>query len=155
MDYIKEYKSFINSYYLSDGIRMTIGIALPAIVFSYFNLLSAGIVISLGAMCVSMPDNPGPIHHRRNAMMVCTGIIFIVALLTGFAASHSVLLGLLIFIVCFFFSMLGVYGARANSIGIAALIIMVLNIDRPQQGEDVLLNAAFVCAGGIWYMLLS
>src|SRR5437016_1613623 len=32
---------------------------------------------------------------------------------------------------------------------------MVLNIDRPQQGEDVLLNAAFVCAGGIWYMLLS
>ncbi len=155
MDYIKEYRSFINSYYLSDGVRMTIGIALPAIVFSYFNLLAAGIVVSLGAMCVSMPDNPGPIHHRRNAMMICTGIIFIVALLTGFAAPHPVLLGMLIFIVCFFFSMLGVYGARANSIGISALIVMVLNIDGPQQGWNVVLNAAFVCAGGVWYMLLS
>src|SRR6476661_2087439 len=51
--------------------------------------------------------------------------------------------------------MLGVYGARANSIGVSALIVMVLNIDRPQHGEDVLLNAAFVCAGGIWYTLLS
>ncbi len=155
MDYIKEYKSFINSYYLSDSVRMTIGIALPAIVFSYFNLLAAGIVVSLGAMCVSMPDNPGPIHHRRNAMMICTGIVFIVALLTGFAAPRPVLFGMLIFIVCFFFSMLGVYGARANSIGISALIVMVLNIDRPQQGWNVVLNAAFVCAGGVWYMLLS
>jgi uncharacterized membrane protein (TIGR01666 family) len=155
MDYVKEYKSFINSYYLSDGIRMTIGIALPALILSYFNLLAAGIVVSLGAMCVSMPDTPGPIHHRRNAMLICVGIVSLVALLTGFIVSYPLLLGLLIFTVCFFFSMLGVYGARVNSIGIAALIIMVLNIDRPQQGKDILLNAAFVCAGGIWYMLLS
>ena len=140
---------------MSDGIRMTIGIALPAIVLSYFHLLAAGIVASLGAMCVSMPDTPGPIHHRRNAMLVCVGVVSIIALLTGFASTYPVLLGLLIFFFCFFFSMLGVYGARANSIGVSALIVMVLNIDRPQHGEDVLLNAAFVCAGGIWYTLLS
>jgi len=155
MDYVKEYKSFITSYYLSDGIRMTIGIALPAIVLSYFQLLASGIVASLGAMCVSMPDTPGPIHQRRNAMLVCVGIVSIVALLTGFASTHPVLLGSLIFIFCFFFSMLGVYGARANSIGVSALIVMVLNIDRPQHGEAVLLNTAFVCAGGVWYMILS
>jgi len=155
MDYVKEYKSFINSHYLNDGIRMTIGIALPAIVLSYFNLLAAGIVASLGAMCTSMPDTPGPIHQRRNAMMVCVSVASIVVLLTGFAAPHPVLLGLCIFSFCFFFSMLGVYGARVNSIGVSALIVMVLNIDRPQDGHHVLLNAAFICAGGIWYMLLS
>ena len=82
-------------------------------------------------MCASMPDTPGPIHHRRNAMLVCIGVASIVVLLTGFAAPNPVLLGLLIFIFCFFFSMLGVYGARVNSIGVSALIVMVLNIDRP------------------------
>ncbi|HEY6975142.1 MAG TPA: FUSC family membrane protein [Chitinophagaceae bacterium] len=155
MDYVKEYKSFINSYYVGDGIRMTAGIALPAIVLSYFHLLAAGIVVSLGAMCASMPDTPGPIHHRRNAMLTGVCVVSIVALITGFTSAYPVLLGLLIFIFCFFFSMLGVYGARANSIGVSALIVMVLNIDRPQHGEDILLDAVFVCAGGIWYMLLS
>ena len=71
MDYIKEYKSFIYSHYLSEGVRMTAGIALPAVILSYFNLLPAGIVVSLGAMCVSITDTPGPIHHRKNGMLAC------------------------------------------------------------------------------------
>jgi hypothetical protein len=62
MDYIKEYKSFTNSHYLSDGIRITAGIVLPAVTFNYFNLLPVGIVVSLGAMSVSITDTPGPIQ---------------------------------------------------------------------------------------------
>jgi YccS/YhfK family integral membrane protein len=155
MDYIKEYKSFINSYYLTEGVRITAGVALPAIVLSYFDLLSAGIVVSLGALCASITDNPGPIQHRRNGMLACLSIIFMVSLLTGFAAPYPVMLGMLILVLCFVFSMIGIYGSRANSIGVAALIVMVLNIDRQHQGWDVVLNAAYVCAGGVWYMLLS
>jgi uncharacterized membrane protein (TIGR01666 family) len=51
--------------------------------------------------------------------------------------------------------MLSVYGNRASSIGVNALLVMVLNIDRPQQGWDILINAAYVLAGGIWYTILS
>ena len=93
MDYLKQYKSFVNSYYLAEGIRITIGIALPAIVLSYFHNLSAGIMVSIGAMCVSIPDNAGPINHRRNAMLICDALIFIVAVCTGFATSFPALLG--------------------------------------------------------------
>ncbi len=155
MDYIKEYKSFINSHYLSEGVRMTAGIVLPALVLSYFDLLAAGVVVSLGAMSVSITDNPGPIHHRRNGMLACIIINSMVALLTGFAASHAFLLGLLIFIFCFMFSMIGVYGNRVNSIGVSALLIMVLNIGRHHEGWEVVINAGYVFAGGLWYMLLS
>ena len=155
MDYIKEYKSFINSYYLSEGIRITVGLTLPAVLFSYLGNPSAGIIISLGASCVIMVDNAGPIHHRRNAMMVCDVLIFVVALVVGYATQSQVLLGLCILLICFISSMIGVFGSRASSIGLAAMFVMVLNIDRGNQGWQVLLNAGYVFAGGVWYTLLS
>lgn len=155
MDYVKEYKSFISSHSLSDGVRITAGIVLPALILSYFGLLSVGIVVSLGAMSVSITDNPGPIHHRKNGMIACIIINTIVALITALAAPHYVLLGVVITTACFVFSIIGVYGNRVNSIGVSALLIMVLNIDRNYEGWDTMLNALYILAGGVWYMLLS
>ena len=155
MDYIREYKSFINSHNWSGAVRITIGITLPAILLGYFNNLSAGIVVSIGAMCVGNTDNPGPIHHRRNGMIACVLIIFIASLLTGLVSRSAVLTGILVLGFCFLFSMLSVYGNRASSIGVNALLVMVLNIDRPQHGWDILINAAYVLAGGTWYTILS
>jgi len=155
MDYLKQYKSFINSYYLSEGVRITIGVTLPAVVMSYFNNLSAGIIVSLGALCASMPDNAGPVHHRRNAMLVCDIVVFFVALITGFASGNAIILGITICVFCFVFAMIGVYGSRATSIGLAALFVMVLNIDRQNHGWNIILNAVYILAGGIWYTILS
>jgi uncharacterized membrane protein (TIGR01666 family) len=155
MDYIKEYKSFINSHYLGEGVRITAGIVLPALVLNHFNLLAVGVVVALGAMTVSITDNPGPIHHRKNGMVACIIINTIIATVTGFVAPYAFLLGTLIALACFVFSMIGVYGNRVNSIGVSALLIMVLNIDRQHHGWDVLLNSAYILAGGVWYMVLS
>ena len=155
MDYIKEYRSFVNSYYVSEGLRITVGLTLPAIFLNFLGHLSAGIVISLGASCVIMADNAGPIHHRRNAMLICDLLIFLVALATGFVSPFHFPLLILIVILCFSLSMLGVYGSRASSIGLAGMFIMVLNIDREKHGWDALLNAFYVLAGGLWYTLLS
>jgi uncharacterized membrane protein (TIGR01666 family) len=155
MDYLKEYKSFVNSHYLSEGVRITAGIVLPAVVLNYFQLLSVGVVVALGAMCVSITDNPGPVHHRKNGMIACILINTIMAAVAGFAAPFPVLLGILMVLACFVFSMIAVYGSRVNSIGLSALLIMVLNIDRQHQGWEVVLNAVYIFAGGIWYMALS
>lgn len=155
MDYIRQYKRFINSYYLNGAIRITVGITLPSILLGFFHNLSAGIVLSLGAMCVGNTDNPGPIHHRRNGMIACVLIIFLVTLLTGLASGSPSLTGLLVLIFCFTFSLMSIYGARAGSIGVNALLVMVLNLDRRQQGWDILINAAYVLAGGLWYTALS
>ncbi len=155
MDYIRQYKSFINSHYLNGAIRITAGITLPAILLGYFNNLSAGVVLSIGAMCVGNTDNPGPIHHRRNGMIACVLIIFLVTLLMGLASGSRVVTGFLVFVFCFIFSLMSIYGTRAGSIGVNALLVMVLNIDRPHHGWDILINAAYVLAGGAWYTVLS
>src|SRR5689334_14238297 len=155
MDYLKQYKSFISSYYLDSGLRITAGVVLPAIILSFFNLLSIGIIVSLGAMCVSGADNPGPIHHRRNGMLICSLLVFLESILTGLSAPYPIASGFLIVISCFVFSMIGVYGSRANSIGLAALLIMALYIDRVFPGKQVIVQSLYILAGGLWYTLLS
>jgi len=156
MDYVKEYKSFINSHYLASGVRITAGVVLPAVILNYFDLLQAGIIVSLGAMCVSGVDNPGPIHHRRNGMMICTGLIFLVSLITDIALPHDFWLGVFIFVACFVLSMIGIYGSRATSIGVSALLIVVLNLSHQYNSLwEILWNALYVLAGGVWYTLLS
>lgn len=134
---------------------MTAGILLPAIVMSQLNLLAVGLVLSVGSMCVSVTDSAGPIHHRRTGMLVCNLAIFLVSLAVGFTTYSPVALGIILFVFCFFFSMLGVFGARATSIGLAALLVMILNIDHKRQGWEVVLNALYILAGGTWYMLFS
>src|SRR3954469_20393483 len=108
MDLIKEYKSFINSYYLGEGLRITTGAVLPALVLNHFGWLPVGVLVSLGAVCVSAADSPGPIHHRRNGMKVCTIIMFFVYLVTGYVAAYPVALGCWVATACFIFSIIGV-----------------------------------------------
>jgi uncharacterized membrane protein (TIGR01666 family) len=155
MDYVREYKRFINSHYLNGAIRITAGITLPAILLGFFHNLSAGIVVSIGAMCVANTDNPGPIHHRRNGMIACILFIFFVSLITGWVNRSPVWMGLIVLVFCFVFSLMSIYGNRASSIGLNSLLVMVLNIDYHRQGWDVLYNALYIAAGGSWYTVLS
>lgn len=155
MEYIRTYKSFINSQHLYEGVRVSAGILIPALLMSYFGLLHTGILLSLGAMCVSVTDSPGPILHRRNGMVACIAAVFTVSIISGFAAFSPVIMGVVLFILCFFFSMLAVYGTRAGAVGLAALLIMVLNLDQHLQGWNVVINALYIASGGLWYMCLS
>jgi uncharacterized membrane protein YccC len=154
-DQAQDIKYFFFSQSLSDGIRITLVILLPALICNYFGRLDLGLLISTGALCVSISDAPGPLEHRTNGMLYCIGFVFLMSLLTGFANHHIILLGLLIPGAAFFFTMFTVYGIRASSVGIAALLIMVLRMDMVMPAMGVITDSLFVLAGGIWYMLLA
>jgi uncharacterized membrane protein (TIGR01666 family) len=155
MDYIKQYKSFIYSNYLSDALRISIGGLLPAVVLSYFGYLQIGVVVSLGAISVSAADSPGPIHHRRNGMLIGCLSIFLVSLITASVSGSTILLGITVAVSCFVFSMIAVYGARASSIGITTLVVMVLSAGQSYKGWGILMHAVFITAGAAWYTILS
>jgi uncharacterized membrane protein (TIGR01666 family) len=155
VDYRNQYRSFINSYYLSEGLRITFGLTLPTIVGTYLHHENIGITMSLGAVCVTIVDNAGPVLHRKNAMLICNLVIFIASLMTGFAVGSTFATVILIAVFCFIFSMIAVYGARAGSIGLAGLFVMVLNFTHRVGVEAIFLNALYILCGGVWYMLLS
>jgi hypothetical protein len=42
---------------------MTAGVMVPVLLLSSYENLAMGVTIGLGALCVGITDNPGPIHH--------------------------------------------------------------------------------------------
>jgi len=152
---IREIKSFFYSQYFSDGIRTSIGILLPALVFNYLNQFELGVTLSLGALCVSVVDIPGPVIHKRNAMAICNICIFVVAVVTGFARMNVITLGIEIAIFSFLFSMLIVYGTRAAAVGMGSLLMMVFMIEKGLPANQILTYSLQVTLGGIWYLTFS
>jgi uncharacterized membrane protein (TIGR01666 family) len=155
MDYLKEYRSFTSSLYLGEGIRKTVGILLPVLLLGHYGMLLTGMAISLGALFVSITDNPGPILHRINGQLICNILIFIISLIMGFINHINWLFALLLPFLCFFFSMIGVYGTRATSVGIAVLLVIIIETQNRYSGWQVVYNSLYLFAGGCWYFVLS
>lgn len=152
---IREIKSFFYSQYFSDGLRMTLGILLPSLIFFQFDHTDLGLTLSLGALCISVIDNPGPVIHKRNAMGAGNIFLFIVAVTTGFARMNVFTLGLEITVLSFIFSMFNVYGNRASLVGTSALLVMIFMMDKAVKPSEVISFSATILAGGTWYMLFS
>jgi uncharacterized membrane protein (TIGR01666 family) len=156
MNQSREIRSFIFSQYFSDGLRITFGVLLPSLVFYNLDMLSVGLTISLGALCASIADNPGPVVHKRNGMLICNLFVFLTAILTGLINWNPILVGIEIAVLCFFYSMFSVYGNRASAIGTAALFVMILSIDQAMVDHSgVWRHALYILSGGLWYTLLS
>jgi len=152
---IRTIQDFLLSTYFADGIRITVGVLFPSLILAQFGLLKFGMTLSLGALCVSVVDSPGPIVHRRNAMLFTTVVITLLSVLVGLTNKNVYFIGVLLVIFSFVFSMFFLYGTRAASIGTAALLIMVLSIDDVRPWKDVLVYSLLVFAGSIWYTFLS
>jgi len=151
----REIESFFYSQYFSDGLRTTLGVLLPSLILAYFNQFDLGLSLSLGALCVSVIDSPGPLVHKRNGMAIGNVCVFLVAVITGFARLNVYTLALEITLLSFLFSMFTVYGNRAASVGTSALLVMILMMDKAEKPDQVVGFSAIILAGGIWYLLFS
>lgn len=152
---VSDLKQFLLSQYFYDGLKITFGVVFPSLVCYKLGALETGITVSLGALFVSITDNPGAIAHKRNAMLAANFFIFLMALVIGFTNRNGYVLAIEIPVFCFLFSMLTVYGARASAVGIAALLVLVVTIDRHLPPMETLLHAVFLLMGGIWYLIFS
>lgn len=152
---IRNIQDFLLSTYFADGLRITIGVLCPSLIMAQFGMLQYGMTLSLGALCISVVDSPGPIVHRRNAMLITTALLFIISIVVGLTNLNIYVTGTLLVICSFFFSMFFLYGNRAASVGTSVLLIMVLSIDDIRPWREVIFYALLVLAGSIWYTLLS
>ncbi|GGF49525.1 FUSC family protein [Echinicola rosea] len=150
-----ELKSFIFGQYFTDGVKMTLGVLLPAVVFSLLGDFRTGISISLGAFLVSISDSTGPLEHRRTGMLASCGFVFLSALVTGVLNKYPILMGVEIAVFGFVFAMFTVYGTRAAAVGAGALLGMAISMDPHKTASAFWLYALMVLIGGIWYTLLS
>ncbi|SNC75470.1 TIGR01666 family membrane protein [Hymenobacter gelipurpurascens] len=154
-DQTRNFQYFFSSQDFSDGLRTTLSILIPGVALGMMGQLEAGMTVSLGAVCLSLTDSPGPVVHKRNGMLAAILLLPLVAFLTGMAEPSMWLLGLEVGVLSFVFTMFLVYGNRAASVGTAGLLLMILMMDRSLTLPQLLRYAGLVTAGGIWYMLVS
>lgn len=152
---IRTIHDFLLSTYFADGLRITFGVLCPSLLMAQFGMLQVGMSLSLGALCVSIVDSPGPITHRRNAMIITTLLIGFISVVVGVSNKNVYVTGSLLVLCTFVFSMLLLYGIRAAAVGTAVLLIMVLSIDDIRPWREVLWYALFIFTGGVWYTALS
>ncbi|HEY1872311.1 MAG TPA: FUSC family membrane protein, partial [Chitinophagaceae bacterium] len=150
-----EIKYFFYSQAFADGFRTSFAILFPALCGQYFNFFSEGLTISLGCLCVSLTDAPGPVVHKKNGMLFSTAFSFLIAIITGFARLNVYTLGLEIIVASFFFSMFNVYGNRAASVGSSGILMMILTMDVSLTPAQILPHSLLILVGGVFYTLLS
>ena len=155
MDYGAEFKKYFTSHQTSLAIRVTFSVVLPPLVFYYLHAMPVGAAMSIGALCTSLTDTPGPPHHRRNGFYASIALNCITALVVGLTNTWPLLLGAEIVIFSFLFSYIAVYGTRAGSVGVLALLVLVLTIDSQRSQTEALKHSLFIALGGVWYAFLS
>src|SRR5690554_5294083 len=111
----REIQSFFYGQYFADGVRISLGTLIPALLLSNLINIQVGTTASLGALMVGLADTPGPASHRRNGMLLCLGLGFFTAIVIHSINRYPALLlgGILLFSFCY--AMLAVYGSSAST----------------------------------------
>jgi len=155
MDYQLTFKKIFSSQYLFTGIRITAAAIIPALILYHYNVLGLMTAIPLGALVVGSTDSPGPFAHRRNTILASICINFLVVVITISLKHNPVLIILFIILFGIFFSLIGIYGNRANSVGLIALLVFIFNIDSKASFGSVWFNGLLFTAGGACYFVMS
>jgi uncharacterized membrane protein YccC len=156
VQYNLQLKKFLNSQYVYTGIRITTGVLIPAMILHHFGMLGVMMGIPLGALFIALPDNPGPLHHRVNAMIAGIILNFLVVVIAGYSAGFYWLTGIEVIFFTFLFAMFGIYGTRADGIGLIALVAFIISYGTASTGKQPPIDTAlYFAAGGAWYAILS
>nr|WKF59315.1 Inner membrane protein YccS [Paraburkholderia busanensis] len=156
MRYSVEIKKFLYSQYFYGGLRIAVGVSLPAILcLIVFHDRDLGFTIATGALGACVVDMPGPLKYKHNEMLACTVIGFLSALATGLATVNPVALWCTVVPLTFVLSLIVVYGNRWPQISFATLFMMIMTLEEHFTPMQALVNASWILVGGLWYTYWS
>ncbi|MFM0057970.1 FUSC family membrane protein [Paraburkholderia phytofirmans] len=156
MRYSVEIKKFLYSQYFYGGLRIAVGVSLPAVLcLIVFHDRELGFTIATGALGACVVDMPGPLKYKHNEMLACTVIGFLSALATGLATVNAVALWCTVVPLTFLLSLIVVYGNRWPQISFATLFMMIMTLEEHFTPMQALVNASWILVGGLWYTYWS
>jgi uncharacterized membrane protein YccC len=156
MRYSVEIKKFLYSQYFYGGLRIAVGVSLPAVLcLTVFHDRELGFTIATGALGACAVDMPGPLKYKHNEMLACSVIGFLSALATGLATVNALALWCTVVPLTFVLSLIVVYGNRWPQISFATLFMMTMTLEEHFTPLQALINASWILLGGLWYTYWS
>lgn len=152
MHYALAPRTFLFSHYFYTGLRIGFGI----VGLTYLTYAVAGLpvamAVSIGALCTSLMDMPGPLRHKFNEMLAGVVSCSVVAVLVGLCSPLPWLLHVAVAVVAFLASMMVVYGRKAMPLQFVALFVMMLSSEEASTPLQALGHGALFFLGGAGYM---
>src|SRR3569833_1548086 len=109
MHYALSPRTFLFSHYFYTGLRVACGVTGLAFLALAFTTVPAAMTVSIGALCTSLMDLPGPLRHKFNGMLVSVRLCSKITLVISLATPLPWLLGSLLVLTSFLASMMVVY----------------------------------------------
>ncbi|GAA4431292.1 FUSC family protein [Ravibacter arvi] len=154
MYYIDGFSKFVYSQNLASGVRLTLATLIPCLIFQHYGVLDTMMPFALGTLLIGVTDNPGPHNRRRNTLLATIFFSFLSSFVTIWIQSYTWLIYIAMAVFGIFYSMIGVYGNRANSVGSIGLLVFIFTIDENITGESAYQHVLLFMAGGFWYFLI-
>lgn len=155
MHYALDFRTFIYSHYFHSGLRIATGIMLSTGIIAYFFAQEIAMTAFLGALCTSSMDLQSPLRHKFNEMLagliLCTCTTFAITI----SAPIPILMGFVVVLICFFMSMMLVYGKKIISLQLTALLVMATSMRNDFPISQIYEHTAVFFIGGLIYLLFS
>jgi uncharacterized membrane protein YccC len=152
MHYALDFRTFLYSHYFYTGLRIASGILFAIMLVINLVDISTTMTVFLGALCTSLMDLPSPLRHKFNEMLggliLCTFVILVISL----SAPFILLTAIFIVLICFFSSLMLVYGKKTMPIQFAALLVMTMTMADEFGAMDALIHTASFLGGGLFYL---
>ncbi|MCW3480687.1 FUSC family protein [Neisseriaceae bacterium JH1-16] len=149
-------RRFLYSQHFFTALRMTIGIAAPAVVLMIgFGQIAIGMACAIGALCVGLIDVPGPMRRKHREMLGCALLVSLTAGWTMLGLAHPAILWPTVLGISFFGAFAVAFGQKASIIGLNAMLVMVIGMTQHGSLHDQLAYLAALTLGGIGYTYYS
>jgi uncharacterized membrane protein YccC len=147
---------YIHSHYFYNGFSVGLGVMLIGLA----GLIMGGEPLAgpliMGAVCVSLNDNPTPVSHKFAETFVGLVLTTLVALSTALMRNDPWLYGVNIMAVSFIAGMVTAYGKKALPLNFSLFFAMVLTLSAPIHGKAEAYHHVLVfVTGGALYLVYA
>ncbi|TGD58124.1 FUSC family protein [Flavobacterium humi] len=152
---IQLFKKTTDTTNFANAAKATISCVLPVIVLAQFDHFTEGFALAIGALLTFPSDVPGSLSHKIKGILLAVFLIATTTWLLGSMQTYPVLLYPILLVLVFFFSMISVYGYRANMISFVCLIAITLAFSHSYSGKELMVHCGYLFLGGLFYFLVS
>lgn len=152
---IQQLKKSISTTSFDNAVKATIACVLPVIILAQLGYFKEGFVIAIGALLTFPSDVSGSLSHRIKGIFIAISLITTTTFVLGYFQNYPILFYPILLLLLFFYSMISVYGHRANMISFVCLIAITLAFSHNYSGKELIAHCGYLFLGGLFYFLVS
>ncbi|MDE1193550.1 MAG: FUSC family membrane protein [Arachidicoccus sp.] len=154
MQSLTEVRKFMNGYYWYFGLRLAFAVLLPSFILYHYGLLNQYAIIPFGTLQIGLTDVVGALNRRVGALLIGIGCFFFCAIIAGYTRDILWLQLIVLLVLAFVFSLMGIYGTRMLNIGMTSIVAAIFFMDKHFVSGNILHTALWMSVGCLIYLFI-